>query len=83
MAPKSIRPKKEVKKIIYVGYPGDQASPYDFQKIKFEPRTVQPVSDEVFEMVRHIRGFHEVTSVKNAVVSIVSGQFMNTGVSKV
>lgn len=69
--------KKEYKKIIYLGYPGDRGSPFEFHGIKFGAREVQPVTDEVYEAVKHMRGFATVNSVRNSVVGFaVSG---NTG----
>lgn len=81
------KPSKEVKRVMWKGHPGDEGSPYEFHGMKFFPRVVQPVSDEVFEAVKHIHNFITVDSVRNAIydydnvegfVPRLMGSIMNT-----
>jgi len=58
------KPSKDTKRIMYIGYPGDSGSPFSFHgSIDFPPRTVVPVSDELYECVRHIHKFVTVDAV--------------------
>ena len=58
---KETRPTKDVKQVMYIGYPGDQGTPFMFHgSIAFYPRHVQPVANTLYEAVRHIHKFVDV-----------------------
>jgi hypothetical protein len=72
------KPTKETKRIMYIGYPGDQGTSFMFHgSIEFPARTVVPVSDELYECVRHIHKFTTVDAVTYTLLDfpnrIVSG----------
>jgi len=60
--------RKETKKVLYTGYPGDKDTPYVWHGISFGAREVTPVSDDVYEAVKSIRGFVTVNAVRNSVL---------------
>lgn len=55
---------KRPKRIFYTGYPGDQGTPYEMWGLRISPRTVISVSDTLFEVLKHVRHFHEVEEIK-------------------
>lgn len=61
MAKETTRPTKEVKQMMYLGYPGDRGAPFMLHgSIAFYPRHVQPVSNQLYELVKRMHKFTEV-----------------------
>ena len=55
---KETKPTRDVKQVMYLGYPGDQGTPFVFQgNLAFAPRYVQPVTDTLYEMVKNVHKF--------------------------
>jgi len=74
------KPSKEAKKIMWD--PGrafhDPELFFEWHGMKFFNKTVQPVSDEVYEGVKHIHNFHTVYAQKYA-VNDFSNRFISGG----
>ena len=67
---------KDFKRVLYVGFPGDKNTAFVFHgSMAFGAREVQPVSDELYEAVKNIRGFYTIETVRNSVLD-----FPNKGV---
>lgn len=56
---------EEIKKIMYIGYKGDQNTPFEAHGISFEKGVVYPVSKDVWEWARFQRSFVEVRKTSN------------------
>lgn len=64
------KPSKDVKRVMWNPGRGTLADPttfFDYHGMKFFVRTVQPVTDQVYEAVRHIHGFMTVEGVRNVI----------------
>lgn len=61
-------PEENKKRIFYAGFPGDQGTPYEQWGISINPRTVYPVSEDLFQVLKNIRGFHTVDEVKTGLI---------------
>ena len=67
----------EKKRVMYVGFKGDQGAAFEIHGLRFEPRKVYSVSDKVFEWARHQRGFTEVAGVSTTEIDFPSFSLKN------
>lgn len=58
----------EKKRMMYIGYMGDRNTPWIEHGLRFDKGVVQPVSQEVYEWLKHNRWFREVIEVRNTLV---------------